>query len=164
MVVLRNIFFPQLFPIFYWSAIILSRYYRFPHYMRLRQFTSFNPLLIPWNQITLPSLPPCSQSLAPFVSLWTGSLFGERWKNREERERVKAYFREIKYLFKTFFKFNWCFGECFPPFCYTDSYLYSSSISDCFNKANHSASSAWWPLNRGENNGTTLVSEVKRWQ
>ena len=46
--------------------------------MRLRQFTSFNPLLIPWNQIALPSLPPCSQSLTPFVSLWTGSLFGER--------------------------------------------------------------------------------------
>ena len=79
-VVLRKIVFPQLLPIFYWSAIILSRYYRFPHYMRLRQFTSFNPLLIPWNQIALPSLPPCSQSLTPFVSLWTGSLFGERVK------------------------------------------------------------------------------------
>ena len=55
-VVLRKIVFPQLLPIFYWSAIILWRYYRFPHHLRLRQFTSFNPLLIPWNQVTLPSL------------------------------------------------------------------------------------------------------------
>ena len=23
-----------------------------------------------------------------------------------------------KYWFKTFFKFNWCFGECFPLICY----------------------------------------------
>ena len=54
--VLRKIVFPQLLPIFYWSAIILSRYYRFPHYMRLRQFTSFN-LTNPMesNYPTLPS-------------------------------------------------------------------------------------------------------------
>ena len=30
----------------------------FPHYMRLRQFTGFNPVLIPRYQITHPSLPP----------------------------------------------------------------------------------------------------------
>ena len=87
------------------SAIILSRYYRFLHWMRLRQFTSFNPLLITWNQTALPSLPRCSQSLTPFVRLWTGSLFGtcenirfcsqaiclgKGWKNRKERERVRA--------------------------------------------------------------------------
>ena len=29
-----------------------------------------------------------------------------------------VYFREIKYWFKTFFKFNWCFGECFPLIFY----------------------------------------------
>ena len=31
---------------------------------------------------------------------------------------MRAYFRKIKYLFKTFFKFNLRFGECFPPFSY----------------------------------------------
>ena len=37
--------------------------------MRLRQFTSFNPLLIPWNQITLPFPPPLLQIPYPFCQL-----------------------------------------------------------------------------------------------
>ena len=40
---------------------------KFPHYMRSRQFTSFNPVLIPWNQITLPSLPPLLPIPCPFL-------------------------------------------------------------------------------------------------
>ena len=35
--------------------------------MRSRQFTSFNPVLIPWNQITLPSLPPLLPIPCPFL-------------------------------------------------------------------------------------------------
>ena len=34
--------------------------------MRLRQFAGFIPLLIPWYQITLPSLPFSFQYLTPF--------------------------------------------------------------------------------------------------
>ena len=37
-----------------------------------------------------------------------------------------VYFREIKYWFKTFFKFNWCFGECFPLI------FYNSLICICY--------------------------------
>ena len=61
--------FPSIPPYFLLTAIILSRYYKFPHYMRLRQFTSFNPLLIPWNQITLPSHLPLLQFPYPFCQL-----------------------------------------------------------------------------------------------
>ena len=47
----------------------------------------------------------------------------------------------------------------------------SSSISNCvflhhilqINKAKLSVSSAWWPLNRGENNGRTLVGTAIKW-
>ena len=142
--------------------------------MRLRQFTGFNPLLIPYPMES--SYPPLPSLLAPntlplLLACEQAFCLGKGWKNHEEvKERVRAYFREIKYLFKTFFKFNWCFGECFPPFCYNTLICIHPLSRTVFlyrilkNKANRTASSAWWPLNRGENNGTTLVEEAKRWQ
>ena len=87
---LRKIVFPQLLPIFYWFAIFLSRYYRFLHYMRLRQFTSF---IHYWSHgIKLPSHPfPAAPSPLPLLLACERALcLGKGWKNREERERVRA--------------------------------------------------------------------------
>ena len=48
--------YPQAHPIVYIHYNFIKVLW-FPHYMRLRQFTCFNPLLIPRYQITLRSLP-----------------------------------------------------------------------------------------------------------
>ena len=50
--------------------------------MRSRQFTSFNPVLIPWNQITLPSLPPLLPIPCPFLLAFEQALrLGKGEKN-----------------------------------------------------------------------------------
>ena len=71
--------------------------------------SSYPPLPSPLLPVPCPFCSPVNR-----LSVWgkSGKIAG-RGKGWEP-----SYFREIKYLFKTFFKFNWRFGECFPPFCY----------------------------------------------
>ena len=53
---------------------------KFLHYMRLSQFTSSNPVLIPWNQITLPFLPPLLPIPCHLLACEQGLCLGKRVK------------------------------------------------------------------------------------
>ena len=52
------------------------------------------------------------------ASLYLPSLLNFAWMWFLFRCWKLVYLREKKYWFKMFFKFNWCFGECFPLICY----------------------------------------------